>query len=160
MQSMKPAIVALAAALALQGCAKQGEDPAKVKADVAKAQAEGNEKIAAAQEVLERARSVANAAPVNPDDAGATTGTPPASVDAPGTTMVAIDPAKRLADAQSEVEKAKAEQIYNVSLARCEDRVGDANKACRDLAKSIYDSAVDAAKSKAQTPPPKAKGDS
>ena len=118
MQSMKPAILALAAALALQGCAKQGEDPAKVKADVAKAQAEGNEKIAAAQEVLERARSVANAAPVNPDDAGATTGTPPASVDAPGTTMVAIVLSAETRMRAALVSKRKSE-VFGHTLSHC-----------------------------------------
>jgi hypothetical protein len=88
---------------------------------------------------------------MNPNSDGATTGTPPASVDAPGT-MIAIDPAKRLADAQFDVDKATLEQTYNVALARCEDRVGDANKGCRGLAKSLYDSALDQAKLKAQPP--------
>lgn len=154
MQSLKIAITILTATVAVQGCSEQGADPAKVRADVAKAQAEGDEKIATAQEALERARTAANAAPMNPDSNSATTGTPSTGVDAPGTTTAAIDPAKRVAGAEYDVEKAKAEQTYNVALARCEDRVGDANKSCRDLAKSLYDSALDAAKSKTKAIPP------
>jgi hypothetical protein len=149
METIRPILVVLAGMLALTACAKQGADPAKVQADVTKAQAEGQEKIAVAQEKFERANMQANAAPANPDAGGIATPAPPVSVDAPpSTTLVAADRAARLADAQFDLDKAKAEQAYNVALARCEDRVGDANKACRDLAKSTYDSAIDSAKAK------------
>ena len=154
MQSIKFVIAAAIMALATQGCSEQGADPATVRADVAKAQAQGDEKIATAQEALEHVKVIANATPVNPDSNSATTSAPLANADTPGAAMTAVDPAKRLADAQYDVEKAKAEQTYNVALARCENRVGDANKACRDLAKSLYDSALDAAKSKRQANPP------
>ena len=149
MKSIRPMLIVFAGALALTACAKQGADPAKVQADVTKAQTEGQEKIAVAQEKFERAKMEANATPVNADAGGTATPAPPVSVDAPpSTALVTTDPAARLADAQFDLDKAKAEQAYNVALARCEDRVGDANKACRDLAKSTYDSAVDSAKAK------------
>jgi len=154
MKSMTWVIAIFASAVALQACTKQGVDPAKVQADVAKAQAEGQEKIAAAQAKVDRLKNELNSVPAAPGSPAPTTGTPPSGVDAPGTTAIAIDPAQRLADAQFDLDKAKAEQSYNVAIARCEDRVDDANKACRDLAKSLYDSAIDQAKAKTKTPAP------
>jgi len=148
MTSTKWVIAILAATLALQACMKQGADPAKVQADVAKAQADGEKKIADAQAKLDRIRGEMNNSPESPNAGSPTTGTPPSSPDAPGSTALATDPARRVADAQLDVDKAKAEQAYNVAVARCEDRVDDANKACRDLAKASYDSAIAQAKSK------------
>ena len=157
MKSLTWVIAILASTVALQACTKQGVDPAKVQADVAKAQAEGQEKVAAAQAKFDRLKNELNSAPATPTP---TTGTPPSGVDAPGTTAIAVDPAQRLADAQFDLDKAKAEQSYNVAIARCEDRVDEANKACRDLAKSSYDSAIDQAKAKTKTPPPPPSGKS
>lgn len=149
MTSVKSAIVILASALALSACSKQGADPAKVQADVAKAQADGEQKVADAQAKLERIRNdMNNNASAPADTRTPTTGTPPTSVEAPGSTALPVDPAQRLADAQFSVDKAKAEQAYNVAVARCEDRVDEANKACRELAKSQYDAAMAQAKSK------------
>ena len=156
MTSIKLIPAIFVSALMLQACTKQGVDPAKVQADVAKAQAQGEEKIAAAQAKLDRIRNEMNSAPQTPESSTPTTGTPPTSVEAPGSTALAVDPAQRLADAQFDVDKAKAEQTYNAAIARCEDRVDDANKACRDLAKASYDSAVDQAKSKAKMARPAA----
>lgn len=150
----------LASALVLHACAKQGVDLAKVHADIAKAQAEGEEKVAAAQAKFDRIKNEMNSAPAAPDSSSPTTGTPPTSVDAPGSVTIALDPARRLADAQFDLDKAKAEQTYNVAVARCEDRVDDANKACRDLAKTLYESAIDQARSKTKaTQPSSSKSD-
>ena len=94
MKSMTWAIAILASAVALQACTKQGVDPAKVQADVAKAQAEGQEKVAAAQAKFDRLKNELNSA-ATPTP---TTGTPPSGVDAPGTTAIAVDPAQRLVE--------------------------------------------------------------
>ena len=57
-------------------------------------------------------------------------------------------PRDKIADAQYDVDKAKAEAQKEVADARCEAQVGDANKTCKDAAKASYGSAVAAAKAK------------
>ena|SRR5438445_431975 len=151
MRLFKSALVVLFAAPVLSACTDRGVDPIKVQADVAIAQAQGDEKIARAQEALDRARVVVGSAPTNADSVRPTTGTPPTGVDAPGTTMVDIDPARKLAYAQFDLDKAKAEKAYNIALARCGDRAGDANRVCRDSAKAAYEAAENVAKSKIST---------
>ena len=58
------------------------------------------------------------------------------------------DAAKEIADAQYNVDKAKATAAYDVAVAQCEGQAGDANKQCKDKAKSTYDASVTAADNK------------
>ena len=50
--------------------------------------------------------------------------------------------------AATDVDKAKAKADYNVAEAQCEARTGDAEKSCKNGAKSQYDSMIASAKSK------------
>ena len=126
----------LTAACVLAACGVQGNSPAQVQADIAKAQADGQKKIADAEAKLAEIRQEASNAPTD-----ATAGTVREA------TSPAASRAVRIADAEYDLAKAKAQQIYDVALARCEDRSGYMYSACKNQAKSGYDLAMAAAKS-------------
>lgn len=149
--------LAIGAALSLQAC-NQGPDPAKVQADVTKAQADGQKKIADAQADLDKVIAKNNKAMVDTQadaqkDANNANATPAdqnkAATDA-STDMAKDrnDAAVEVADAQYGVDKAKATAAYNVEVAQCEAQTGDAEKSCKDKSKATYDASVTAAENK------------
>jgi len=147
----------MGSALALQAC-NQGPDPAKVQADVTKAQADGQKKIADAQADLDKVVAKNNKAMVDTQadaqkDANSANATPAdqnkAAADASSDmAKQRADAAKDMADAQYNVDKAKATAAYDVRVAECEGQTGDANKQCKDTAKATYDASVTAADNK------------
>jgi hypothetical protein len=147
-------LVALAfAAAMLQGCNQQADTAAKVQADVAKAEADGQKKIIDAQAKLDQVVAQNNKDLVGTQadaqkDASSNPNAPPPAVSA-DVAKARSDAEVKVADAQYDVDKAKAEAVKQVADARCEAQVGDANsKQCLATAKSSYDSAIAAAKAK------------
>lgn len=130
--------LSLLAALVFAACHTQGNSPERIQADVTKAETEGQAKIADAEAKLAKVRQEASDAPVdaNTDRNEKTPTAPP------------LTRAQKIADAEYEVEKAKAQQTYDVALARCGDRVGYAYRACKDQAASDFNAAMASAKAK------------
>jgi PBP1b-binding outer membrane lipoprotein LpoB len=151
-QQSKSLVSLVFVAVLLQGCNDQQVDPAKVQADVTKAEAAGQKNIIDAQAKLDQvvAQNNKDLAGVQADaqkDAAnnPNTATPAASADI---AKARANGEIKVADAQFDVDKAKAEGEEKVAEARCETQVGDANKTCKSNAKATYDSAVAAAKAK------------
>jgi len=147
-------LVALAFATAmLQGCNQQQPDnAAKVQADVAKAEADGQKKIIDAQAKLDQVvaqnnKSVVGSQADAQKDASTNPNAPPPADNA-DVVKARSEAEVKVADAQYDVDKAKAEAAKQVADARCESQAGDANKQCLATAKADYDSAVAAAKTK------------
>lgn len=142
--------------MVLQGCNQQ-VDPAKVQADVTKAQADSQKLVVDAQAKLDQVVAANNKdIVVSQADAQRDAATNPNV--APAAADEAVVKARQhaailVADAQLEVDKAKAEGPYNVAVAQCESQLDDAKKTCESQAKATYDQAVAAAKAKHdQTP--------
>lgn len=123
--------------LAFAACGPHGNTPAQVQADAAKAQADGQKKVDDANAELARVQQENSTAPANP--AAPNTMTEPTAP---------ADRAKKIADAEYDVAKAKAQQTYDVAVARCGNRTGDDLKACKELAKSNFDRSMAEAKSR------------
>ncbi|HET8940897.1 MAG TPA: hypothetical protein VFN13_02810 [Rudaea sp.] len=156
---------AFAVAVSLQGC-KQRPDPAKVQADIIKAQANGQKAIADARANMDKviaqnrkdlvdARVDAQMDHASGDETARNRQSPAANLENPSAVASPVSAAvararkgatDSTADAQYELDKAKAEADYNVALARCESRVGTALDACKETAKSRYDSDITAAR--------------
>ncbi len=152
MQKQNALSLALICALGLLQACSQQPDPAKVQADVSKAEAAGQKAIVDAQAKLDQvvAQNNKNLVGVQADvqkDAATDPNapTPAASADV---AKARNNAAIAVADAQYGVDKAKAEAAKNVADTRCEASVGDAKTACQSSAKSVYDSAIAAAKAK------------
>jgi hypothetical protein len=149
-------LFALAFATAmLQGCNQQADNAAKVQADVAKAEADGQKKIIDAQAKLDQvvAQNNKNLVGTQADaqkDASSNPNAPPPEANA-DIAKARSDAEVKVADAQYDVDKAKAEAAKQVAEARCESQAGDANKQCQAAAKADYDAAVAAAKAKNDT---------
>jgi hypothetical protein len=149
-------LFALAFATAmLQGCNQQADNAAKVQADVAKAEADGQKKIIDAQAKLDQvvAQNNKNLVGTQADaqkDASSNPNAPPPEANA-DIAKARSDAEVKVADAQYDVDKAKAEAAKQVADARCESQAGDANKQCQAAAKADYDAAVAAAKAKNDT---------
>jgi len=170
-------IAGCVAGFGLQACNNSAADPAKVEAEVQKAQAEGEKKIVEAQAKLEKvaadnkkdivvARADARIDAV--DDAAAKSGDAAKRFEAGKTDAKqpeAIEPAAppadenvtktriaamgKVADAQFGVDKAKAEATYGVTLARCKGQSSESMQAaCRDGAQKTLSSAVASAKAR------------
>jgi hypothetical protein len=137
--------VVIAGAL-LQGCS-QAPDLNKVRADVAKAQAEGQKLIIDAQANMDKVMAENNKNVVGTQADASTSNSAPATDDA-NIAKAKKDAANKLADAQYDVDKARAEAAYKVADANCEAQTGDAGKSCKENAKATYDSSVAAAKAK------------
>ncbi|MEO8802311.1 MAG: hypothetical protein ABI304_13155 [Rudaea sp.] len=135
----------------LQGCTEQ-VDPAKIQADVTKAQADGQKLIVDAQAKLDQVVAANNKDIVGSQaDAQRAAATDPSAP--PPAADEAVAKARQhaavmVADAQLEVDKAKAEAPYNVAVAQCGSQLSDAKKTCESQAKATYDLAVAAAKTK------------
>lgn len=135
----------------LQGCTQQ-VDLAKVQANVTKAQADGQKLIVDAQANLDQVVAANNKDIVGVQaDAQREADTSPdadASAANEAITKARQHAATLVADAQLEVDKAKAQAPYNVAVAQCESQLGDAKKTCELHAKATYDLAVAEAKAK------------
>lgn len=165
------------AAFGLQACNNNAADPAKVEAEVQKAQAEGEKKIVEAQAKLEQVAAenkkdvvvaqadaridAANDAATKPDatakkgDAKKTEAKKPEAIEpaAPvaddNVAKARIAAMEKVADAQYNVDKAKAEATYGVTLAHCKGQSSENMQAvCRDGAQKTLASAVASAKAR------------
>jgi len=163
-------IAGCVAGFGLQACNNSAADPAKVEAEVQKAQAEGEKKIVEAQAKLEKvaaenkkdivvARADARIDAVDDtaktSDAGKTDAKQPEAIEpaAPpadeNVTKTRIAAMGKVADAQFGVDKAKAEATYGVTLARCKGQSSESMQAaCRDGAQKTLSSAVASAKAR------------
>jgi len=154
-QLLIPAMLILATGL-LQGCnqqdtaAKAQTDAAKAQADIAKAQADGQKKIVDAQAKLDQVVAQNNKNVVGAQADAQTQAVkdpnappPPDNADVIKAHNVAEN---KVADAQYDVDKAKAEADKEVADARCKTQAGAAHDSCVATAKAAYDSAVAAAK--------------
>ena len=135
----------------LQACNQQ-TDHAKVEADVAKAEAAAQKNVIDAQAKLDQVVAANNKDLVGAQadaqrDAANNTNAPPPEANAE-IAKARSNAELKVADAQFDVDKAKAEGIQKIAEARCEDQVGEANKACTATAKANYDLAVAQAKAK------------
>jgi hypothetical protein len=152
MQNHNQSLIAVVfVAMLLQGCSQQ-VDTAKVQADVTKAEADGQKKIIDAQAQLDQVVAQNNKDLIGMQadarkDAANDPNAPAAAASADMAKARANAEAK-VADAQYNVDRAKAEAAEKVGETRCELQVGDANKACLASAKASYDSAEAMAKSK------------
>jgi PBP1b-binding outer membrane lipoprotein LpoB len=139
------------ATVLLQGCNQQ-VDPAKVQADVTKAEAAGQKNIIDAQAKLDQvvAQNNKDLAGVQADAQKDAANNPnaPAPAASDNIAKARANGEIKVADAQFDVDKAKAGAVELVAEARCGAQVGDANKTCVSNAKASYDSAVAAAKAK------------
>ena len=140
------ALAAIIVVALLQGCS-QAPDPNKVRADVAKAQADGQKLIVDAQAKMDKVMAENNKNVVNTQADASTSNNAQATDDA-NMAKVRTQAANQLADAQYDVDKARAEAAYKVADANCGAQTGDAAKSCHDSAKATYDSSVAAAKAK------------
>jgi hypothetical protein len=136
----------------LQGCNQQTDTAGKVQADVAKAEADGQKQIIDAQAKLDQvvAQNNKNLVGVQADAQKDAANNPGAPAQAAGADIAkARNEAEiKVADAQYDVDKAKAAAAKQVAEARCQALVGDANKECTSRAKADYESATATAKSK------------
>ena len=144
-------VAAALSVMLLQGCNQQ-VDLAKVQADVTKAQAAGVKLVVDSQAKLDQMVTASNK-----DIVGSQAGAPKDAETNPNASSSAADDAVAkarqhstimIADAQLEVDKAKAQGPYNVAVAQCESQLDDANKTCESHAKATYDQAVAAATAK------------
>jgi len=170
-------IAVCVAGLGLQACNNSTADPAKVEAEVQKAQAEGEKKIVEAQAKLEqvaaenkkdvvvaqadaridaandsavKAGDTVKKAEAGKADAKKTEAIEPAAPAADESVVKArVAALEKVADAQYGVDKAKAEAAYGVTLARCKGQSGESMQiVCRDGAQKTLSSAVASAKAR------------
>jgi hypothetical protein len=170
-------IAVCVAGLGLQACNKNVADPAKVDAEVQRAQAEGEKKVVEAQAKLEQVAAEnkkdvvvaqADARIDAANDSAAKAGDTAKKGDAGKADVrktAVIEPAPpavdenvakaraaamaKVADAQYGVDKAKAEATYGVTLARCKGQSGESMQTvCRDGAQKTLASAVASAKAR------------
>jgi hypothetical protein len=140
-------LLSVAIATALQGC-ERGPNLAKVQANVLRAQVEGQKMVVDAQANLDKlnAQNTSDMVDAQIDTHGELANTSaPVGDDAGKVRLAAGD---KVADAQYDVEKAKAEAGYNIASAQCGAQVGDIGKACKETAKASYDFAIATAKTK------------
>jgi hypothetical protein len=145
-------VALVAATVLLQGCNQQADTAAKVQADVAKAEADGQKQIIDAQAKLDQvvAQNNKNVVGVQADaqkDA-ANDANAPAPAASDDVAKARNDAEIKVADAQYDVDKAKAAAAKQVAEARCQALAGDANKSCMSSAKADYESATATAKAK------------
>src|SRR6478736_3738853 len=165
------------AGLGLQACNNNAADPAKVEAEVHKAQAEGEKKVVEAQAKLEQvaaenkkdvvvaqadARIDAASDAAKAADESARKGEakkrdakmpdiapPPPPPSDENVAKARIAATQKIADAQYGVDKAKAEAAYGVTLARCKGQSSESMQAvCRDGAEKTLSSNVANAKAR------------
>lgn len=170
-------IAVCVAGLGLQACNSNAADPAKVEAEVQKAQAEGEKKIVEAQAKLEQVAAEnkkdvvvaqADARIDAANDSSAKTGgaakkaetgkTDAKKTEAIEAAVPAADESvakarvaamEKVADAQYGVDKARAEATYGVTLARCKGQSSESMQiVCRDGAQKTLASAVASAKAR------------
>ena len=160
-------IAGCVAGLGLQACNNNAADPAKVEAEVQKAQAEGEKKVVEAQAKLEQVAAEskkdivvarADARIDAADDKAKLSATnakkteavePAASVADENVAKTRVAAMQKVADAQYGVEKARAEATYGVTLARCKGQSSEGMQAvCRDGAQKTLASAVASAKAR------------
>lgn len=147
----KNLLAMVVATMLLQACSQQ-VDTAKVQADVAKAEAAGQKKIVDAQAKLDQvvAQNNKDLVGVQSDAQKAAANDPNASTTAASAYIAKArtNSEIKVAGAQYDVDKAKAEAVEMVAETRCGLQVDDANKACVSAAKANYDSALAEAKAK------------
>lgn len=169
-------IAVCVAGFGLQACNNNAADPAKVEAEVQKAQAEGEKKIVEAQAKLEQVTAenkkdvvvaqadaridAVNDAAAKPDvtkkadakkaDAKQAEAIEPVAPAADENVAKArVTAMQKIADAQYNVDKAKAEATYGVTLARCKGQSSESMQTvCRDGAQKTLASAVASAKAR------------
>ena len=126
MRNTVSSITALAAALFLLGGCNRAESPGEVAHDTQKAQAEGQEDVAKAEQDAASDQMAANQ------------GMP--GVEAPS-------------ENNYEIQVARAEADHKVAVERCEALSGDEQKACKDAADAQLDtSKAEAEQQRAATP--------
>lgn len=168
-------IAACIAGFGLQACSSSAVDPAKVEADVQKAQAEGEKKVVDAKAKLEQVNAENNRTVVDAQadarldaakaddgakatdaakktdaaskaDAGAAL-LPPAAD--PNVAKARVAALEKAADAEFGLDKAKAEATHAVTMARCGGQSStNMQTVCKDGAQKALDSAVAAAKAR------------
>lgn len=138
----------LATAL-LQGCNQQTDNAAKVQADIAKAEADGQKQIIDAQAKLDQVVAQNNKTLVGVRaDAQKDAADKPAEAADADIVKARSEAEIKVADAQYEVDKAKAAAARQVAEARCEALALDAKNDCMSRAKTDYASATATAKAK------------
>ena len=145
-------VALILATVLLQGCNQQTDNAAKVQADVAKAEADGQKQIIDAQAKLDQVVAQNNknlvGAQADAQKDAATDPNAPTPAASADMAKARTDAENKVADAQFGVDKAKAAAAKQVAEARCQALVGDANKTCMSNAKADYESATAAAKAK------------
>jgi hypothetical protein len=138
----------LASALLQQACS-QNMGPLKFQDDVAKVQAAGEKMVAEAQANLDLVYAQNNSEIVNArlharahDPRNASS----ASTNNAAARQLRAEAMQKIADAQYEVDKARAQARYNVAKAQCDAHATLAPKSCTDEATSSYGSAMAAAR--------------
>ena len=156
-------IPALIAVLCLQACG--GPDPAKVQADVEKAQADAQKIVAEAQAKFDKASADARKDIVEAQadaraDAADANANPPAAVNATPyrasdgkVAKTRADAQQKTADAQFDLDKARAQANYKVGVAHCESQSGLSRKACKETAKAVYETNLATAKQRRHAAP-------
>lgn len=153
MRKQASIVVAITFAIALlQGCNQEAETAAKVQADIAKAEADGQKKIIDAQAKLDQvvAQNNKTLVGVRADAQKDAADKPAAPAEAADADIVKArsEAEIKVADAQYEVDKAKAAAARQVAEARCEALALDAKNDCMSRAKTDYASATATAKAK------------
>lgn len=141
-------IAVLAAAASLGAC-NRSPDPATVQADITKAQAAGQKTVVDAQANLDKVNAANAKDVINTQvDARASAADNQAqqSPSAQDVNEVRMRANVKTADAQYDLDKARAEATMNVAKAKCEAQTGSSADACNAAAKSQYDAAVAQAK--------------
>jgi hypothetical protein len=167
-------IAVCVAELGLQACGNSAADPATVEAEVQRATAVGEKRIADAQATLEQVAAenkkdvvvaqadaridAANAGEAeHPADAAKKSGTKKIDATEPAAQLPAdenvaktrIAAMQKVADAHYAVDKAQAEATYGVTLARCKGQASqDMQAVCRDGAEKTLASSVANAKAR------------
>jgi hypothetical protein len=141
-------LVLLATALLQQACS-QNIGPLKIQDDVTKAQAAGEKMVTEAQANLDLVYAQNNSDIVNArlharahDPRNASS----ASTNNAAARRLRAEAAQKIADAQYEVDKARAQARYNVAKAQCDAHATAAPKSCADDATTSYGSAIAAAR--------------
>ena len=134
----------IASVVLASGC---GPDPAKVAADIAKAEAEAQKKVADAKadfdKVSAESRKDVDVAQADTNEAAAKARPSPADVP-----KAEADARKKLDQAQYKYDVATYDANLMVAKAKCGGMVGDAKKSCEDAAQAKYDADVAAAKAR------------
>lgn len=135
-------LVLLASAVLQQACS-QNIGPLKIREDVSKAQAAGEKMVSDAQAYLNLVTAQNNSDVVNARLRARTIREMPQAL--PPTTPRQVVRAlkhSKIADAQYEIDKARAQARYEAARAQCEEPAAAAANSCRDDTKANYDSAT------------------